>query len=164
MWSKHFRQKKRKHLQYSNETTMSVEWCVWWGNFVDKWRNGGTILFLLTIIVVILEPLCTIEGEEVVYVNVGSSHSINCSVSSPDPPHHVFWYFNQEVIKDIGHRTWDIILKHATFFSLFPKTAAGQCQASSPRTTRGVDWQCIGLNRDGDKIWWCHMVIMMIMM
>ena len=38
------------------------------------------------------------------YVNVGSSHSINCSVSSPDPPHHVFWYFNQEVIKDIGHR------------------------------------------------------------
>ena len=61
----------------------------------------GVSLVIFNIIIFILDPLCEIDGEEVVYVNVGSSHSINCSVSSPDPPHHVFWYFNQEVIKDL---------------------------------------------------------------
>ena len=44
------------------------------------------------------DPLCAIDGEEVVYVNVGSSHTINCSITSPDPPHHVFWFFNEKVL------------------------------------------------------------------
>ena len=63
------------------------------------------------------EPSCSIPGEAVVYLNVGSSHTINCTVSSPQvtnqntasghvtpvspligllaqPPDHIFWFFN----------------------------------------------------------------------
>ena len=43
------------------------------------------------------EPRCEIAGEQSVYLNVGSSHRINCTVSSPQPPAHIFWYFNHQV-------------------------------------------------------------------
>merc|ERR1719336_1329190 len=42
----------------------------------------------------VIEPSCSIPGEAVVYLNVGSSHTINCTVSSPQPPDHIFWFFN----------------------------------------------------------------------
>lgn len=44
----------------------------------------------------VIEPTCSISGEKSVYLNVGSSHSINCTVVSPEPPHHIFWYFNHQ--------------------------------------------------------------------
>ena len=44
-----------------------------------------------------LEPSSNIEGEAEVYLNVGSSHSIRCLVNSPQPPHHIFWYFQHQV-------------------------------------------------------------------
>jgi len=44
----------------------------------------------------VVEPSCSISGEKSVYLNVGSSHSINCTVISPEPPHHIFWYFNHQ--------------------------------------------------------------------
>jgi len=44
----------------------------------------------------VIEPSCSISGEKSVYLNLGSSHSINCTVVSPEPPHHIFWYFNHQ--------------------------------------------------------------------
>ena len=44
----------------------------------------------------VLQPNCTILGEKSVYLNVGSSHTINCTVLSPQAPHHIFWYFNHQ--------------------------------------------------------------------
>ena len=38
-----------------------------------------------------------IEGEEEVFLNVGSSHVIKCIVTSPQPPDHIFWYFQHQV-------------------------------------------------------------------
>ena len=44
----------------------------------------------------VAEPQCQILGEKSVYLNVGSSHTINCTVLSPQPPDHIFWYFNSQ--------------------------------------------------------------------
>ena len=42
-------------------------------------------------------------GEKSVYLNVGSSHTINCTVASPQPPDHIFWYFNHRPLPVTSH-------------------------------------------------------------
>ena len=37
------------------------------------------------------------------YLNVGSSHTINCTVASPQPPDRIFWYFNHQPLPVTGH-------------------------------------------------------------
>ena len=37
------------------------------------------------------------------YLNVGSSHTINCTVASPQPPDHIFWYFNHRPLPVTSH-------------------------------------------------------------
>ena len=44
----------------------------------------------------VTRPQCEVEGERSVYLNVGSQHTINCTVVSPEAPHHIFWYFNHQ--------------------------------------------------------------------
>ena len=44
----------------------------------------------------VTRPQCQVEGERSVYLNVGSQHTINCTVRSPEAPHHIFWYFNHQ--------------------------------------------------------------------
>ena len=51
----------------------------------------------------IVEPQCSIVGEKSVYLNVGSSHTINCTVASPQPPDHIFWYFNHRPLPVTSH-------------------------------------------------------------
>lgn len=51
----------------------------------------------------IAEPQCSIVGEKSVYLNVGSSHTINCTVASPQPPDHIFWYFNHRPLPVTSH-------------------------------------------------------------
>ena len=48
------------------------------------------------------EPRSTVEGEGVVYLRRGSPHTITCTITSPAPPHHVFWYFQQQVAPPPG--------------------------------------------------------------
>ena len=78
------------------------------------------------------EPSCSIPGEAVVYLNVGSSHTINCTVSSPQvtnqntasghvtpvspliglltqPPDHIFWFFNHRPLR----------IKKKEYFAIF---------------------------------------------
>ena len=37
------------------------------------------------------------------YLNVGSSHTINCTVASPQPPDRIFWYFNHRPLPVTSH-------------------------------------------------------------
>ena len=57
---------------------------------------------------VTLDPRCAIVGEKSVYLNVGSSHIINCTVLSPEPPHHIFWYFNHHPLPLTHDRSWNV--------------------------------------------------------
>jgi len=51
----------------------------------------------------VVEPRCRVEGEGVVYLRRGSPHTITCTITSPAPPHHVFWYFqHQPLAPDSG--------------------------------------------------------------
>ena len=56
----------------------------------------------------IAEPRCEILGEKSVYLNVGSSHTINCTVLSPQPPDHIFWYFNGQPLPPLRSPGWEL--------------------------------------------------------
>ena len=56
----------------------------------------------------ITEPRCEILGEKSVYLNVGSSHTINCTVLSPQPPDHIFWYFNSRPLPVSQEEGWEV--------------------------------------------------------
>lgn len=54
----------------------------------------------------VIEPVTEIQGQDSVYLNHGSYHAIRCSVKSPEPPHHIFWYFNHQPLPH--HPDWSV--------------------------------------------------------
>ena len=54
----------------------------------------------------VITPQCEVLGESRVYLNVGSQHTINCTVLSPQAPHHIFWYFNHQPLP--RHEAWQV--------------------------------------------------------
>jgi len=96
------------------------------------------------------EPKCSIVGEKSVYLNVGSSHTINCTVASPQPPDHIFWYFNHRPLPVTSHDhqagDWAVTSLMA------PDTSWSQVVLASVQVEHSGLYECRPSNCDSDTV------------
>lgn len=121
----------------------------------------------------IAEPQCSIVGEKSVYLNVGSSHTINCTVASPQPPDHIFWYFNHRPLPVTSHghpghsgeagdwavtslmapdTSWSQVTPMVTAHHVCPLTMPCQVVLASVQVEHSGLYECRPSNCDSDTV------------